>query len=333
MECLQLHFEPTSHLRVIHSKKAQKPIKKRLHYYPFGLKHKGYNSNYSGGNASAQKKLYQGQELNENLGYNMYEFELRHYDAAIGRFVTTDPYEQFSSPYLAMGNNPVVSFDPDGGFCYDSSGNQIACPEGKEFDDYRENEDNHHTMLDEVNIDAGTTQAPSGAEGEDAMYNQFGEKLLLDQIDWSKVFADQIEANAISSSQASKEFMSHPIFQIMFAIATGGIGSGGAVTGAVTTTTRVTATTVAVSKPITRAVGAAAKGFSKKINFGKIKVSSEVFHRTIKPEILKNAGRFKHVVGKNPDIKIINGKIKLVGQGPYKGRSFNTNLNASDFFN
>ena len=94
---------------------------------------------------------YQGQELTESLDYNRYEFELRHYDPALGRFTTTDPYEQFHSPYLAMGNNPVVSFDPDGGYCYDSNGNQIACPDdGDLYKDYVDNPDNHITILDEV---------------------------------------------------------------------------------------------------------------------------------------------------------------------------------------
>jgi len=70
----------------------------------------------------------------------MYEFELRHYDAAIGRFVTTDPYEQFASPYLAMGNNPIVSFDPDGGYCTDANGNAIACPDDAIYDEYRDSD-------------------------------------------------------------------------------------------------------------------------------------------------------------------------------------------------
>ncbi|MEC7263734.1 MAG: RHS repeat-associated core domain-containing protein, partial [Bacteroidota bacterium] len=120
-------------------------------YYPFGLKHKGYNEVVSSyGNSVANKWKYQDQELNESFDYNMYEFELRHYDPAIGRFVTTDPYEQFVSPYVAMGNNPVVSFDPNGGLCYDSNGNVIACPNDDIYDDYRDSDENHITILDEA---------------------------------------------------------------------------------------------------------------------------------------------------------------------------------------
>lgn len=43
-------------------------------------------------------------------------FELRNYDAAIGRCLTTDPYGQYHSPYVGMGNNPVSGFDVDGGW-------------------------------------------------------------------------------------------------------------------------------------------------------------------------------------------------------------------------
>ncbi|HBH49098.1 MAG TPA: hypothetical protein DDX98_10680, partial [Bacteroidales bacterium] len=58
---------------------------------------------------------YQGQfaEKDEETGYN--SFELRLYDARIGRWLTTDPYGQFWSPYLGMANNPVSAIDPTGG--------------------------------------------------------------------------------------------------------------------------------------------------------------------------------------------------------------------------
>lgn len=46
------------------------------------------------------------------------EFELRHYDADLGRWMVPDPYNQYHSPYLAMGNDPVNSVDPDGGWSW-----------------------------------------------------------------------------------------------------------------------------------------------------------------------------------------------------------------------
>ncbi len=43
MGCFRLHIEIESYLRVVYSKKLEKPSKKMGSYYPFGLKHKGYN--------------------------------------------------------------------------------------------------------------------------------------------------------------------------------------------------------------------------------------------------------------------------------------------------
>ncbi len=59
---------------------------------------------------------YQGQfaEMDEETGWNA--FQLRMYEPVIGRWMVTDPYGQFHSPYLGMGNNPVGGVDPDGGF-------------------------------------------------------------------------------------------------------------------------------------------------------------------------------------------------------------------------
>ncbi len=60
---------------------------------------------------------YQGQEKDTETGKEA--FQLRLWDARIGRWLTTDPYGEFSSPYLGMGNNPISNIDPDGGcvFC------------------------------------------------------------------------------------------------------------------------------------------------------------------------------------------------------------------------
>ena len=42
--------------------------------------------------------------------------------------MSPDPYNQFFSPYLGMGNNPINGVDPDGGcFITDNEGNIIPC--------------------------------------------------------------------------------------------------------------------------------------------------------------------------------------------------------------
>ncbi|MDZ4146693.1 MAG: RHS repeat-associated core domain-containing protein [Flavobacteriaceae bacterium] len=160
---------------------AQTEIREENNYYPFGLKHKGYNNVVTSTNPALKYK-FQGQELEESLGLDMYEFELRHYDASIGRFVTTDPFEQFDSPYVAMGNNPIVSFDPDGGYCLDANGNQVACPDdaGDFYDEYKDSETNHITLLDEVEVtnslfptDDGITVYGQGGEIVDGLVEGF----------------------------------------------------------------------------------------------------------------------------------------------------------------
>lgn len=89
---------------------------------------------------------YQGlyAEKDEETGWN--HFELRAWNPLIGRWLVTDPFQQFHSPYVGMGNNPVGSVDPRGGTCYDANGNVISCGDLTEF----EGPDQHITILDEV---------------------------------------------------------------------------------------------------------------------------------------------------------------------------------------
>jgi RHS repeat-associated protein len=81
------------------------------HYYPFGLKHSGYNNTVlPSGNAAAQKYSFQEQEIQNELNLNWYSFKWRNYDAAIGRFMSVDP--------LAEKYNWMT--------CYQFSSNQVV---------------------------------------------------------------------------------------------------------------------------------------------------------------------------------------------------------------
>ncbi len=104
----------------------------------------------------------------------MLEFDLRHYDPVLGRFVTTDPYKQFSSPYIAMGNNPVVAFDPDGGKCFDANGNEVACPDDEMYDEYRDSDKQNITLLDEVEVLSSESNQEDSGETEEETFNVNG---------------------------------------------------------------------------------------------------------------------------------------------------------------
>ncbi|MCD0457813.1 RHS repeat-associated core domain-containing protein, partial [Chryseobacterium sp. LC2016-27] len=80
-------------------------------YYPFGLKHEGYNA--LAGNSSYQYK-YNGKELQET---GMYDYGARFYMPDIGRWGVVDPLAETSrrfSPYTYVYNNPISFIDPTG---------------------------------------------------------------------------------------------------------------------------------------------------------------------------------------------------------------------------
>lgn len=91
-------------------------IQEENNYYPFGLRHKGYNNVVSSNaNSVASKFKYNGKELEESLGLNLYEMDMRQYDPAIARWTSIDPVTHWSmSTYNAFDNNPVYFADPSG---------------------------------------------------------------------------------------------------------------------------------------------------------------------------------------------------------------------------
>ena len=92
-------------------------VEETNHYYPFGGVFVATNN--------VQPYKYNGKEFDSKNGLNWYDYGARHYDAALGRFVTVDPLaEKYYdiSPYTYCVNNPVVYIDPDGKKVYYATG-------------------------------------------------------------------------------------------------------------------------------------------------------------------------------------------------------------------
>lgn len=112
-------FNYTDHLgnvRLSYQKgsKGSLQILEESNYYPFGLKHKNYNTNNY---QPTYKYKYNGKELQDELGLNMYDYGARNYDPALGRWMNIDPKAEkyYSlSPYVYVADNPVNAIDPDG---------------------------------------------------------------------------------------------------------------------------------------------------------------------------------------------------------------------------
>ena len=106
-------YELTDHLgnvRALFTKESATDSKLEGYtdYYPFGMP----MPNRQMRDANQYRYAFQGQEKDSETGKEA--FELRLWDSRIGRWLTTDPAKQYSSPYLGMGNNPINGIDPDG---------------------------------------------------------------------------------------------------------------------------------------------------------------------------------------------------------------------------
>ncbi|NLF42630.1 MAG: RHS repeat-associated core domain-containing protein [Bacteroidales bacterium] len=86
------------------------------HYYPFGLPiHNLCTSTAPEGKEN--RYLYNGKELQDDLGLNWMDYGARFYDAGIGRFHSTDPLAEkysFQSSFVYAANNPIKYVDING---------------------------------------------------------------------------------------------------------------------------------------------------------------------------------------------------------------------------
>jgi RHS repeat-associated protein len=108
------YFELTDHLgsvrAVITDNSGSAQAVNYTDYYPHGSVMPGHKYVTTLG----KRYGFQGQENDAETG--LVNFELRQYDARIGRWLNVDPMSQYHSPYLAMANNPINNIDPNGGW-------------------------------------------------------------------------------------------------------------------------------------------------------------------------------------------------------------------------
>lgn len=102
-----IHEKTTSSLRVVES----------IDYDPFGMVLEG--THYVDESRPLNSYLYQGDYSEYDNQSGWHRFAARgNYDASLGRWFSTDPANQFASPYLGMANNPTSTIDPDGRFAW-----------------------------------------------------------------------------------------------------------------------------------------------------------------------------------------------------------------------
>jgi RHS repeat-associated protein len=130
-------FNYTDHLGNVRLSYTRDPnlfdlkILEENNYYPFGLKHQNYNMSQkqyekiesTGGvvitptNQTVYDYKYNGKELQDELGLNLYDYGARNYDPALGRWNTMDKLSELyfdKSSYVYALNTPVQAIDPDG---------------------------------------------------------------------------------------------------------------------------------------------------------------------------------------------------------------------------
>lgn len=119
-------------------------------YYPFGLKHEGYNSVSTA--TPSYKYKYNGKELQET---GMYAMDWRQYMPDIARFGVMDPLSALIptvTPYRFAFNNPVYFSDPSG--LLEEVAHCPTCPNTPEFKPYIDDKYNVYVYNPETNTAA-----------------------------------------------------------------------------------------------------------------------------------------------------------------------------------
>ena len=140
-------------------------------YYPFGKEARGSST------VNEPKEQFTGKERDYESGLDY--FGARYYNSEIGRFSSADPLSQYPSPYVYVGNNPLVMIDPTGQSAEDYNGFNSANAQ-RDFDEADGGGKTHSNS----NSNNGNTSSDDGG-GEDNSNSADPPKLLKPSIDFN----------------------------------------------------------------------------------------------------------------------------------------------------
>jgi RHS repeat-associated protein len=325
---------------------ASGTVVQKTHYYPFGMPFADATGQ------DAQPYKYNNKELDTRDGLNWYDYSARYLSLDIPVLPMVDPKAEsypWNSPYMYAGNNPILNFDPDGEDYWSTNDPELikqffnSMGRGAKYYDfsgwdhatdaefvgngtYNDGTGKFHTSYASykngiatvvgVSFDANfkpvslTGQGYAGA----FVYGYGSRGGGLYQAGYNAAQFGELSAFVA-------EFMSPFDPNSYFdGINNWIVDASGRLTG--------------VNNVQEAKKGGGGNALAKIFIKGFGMVNKEIFHKVIKKSILNATGKgsFSKVIGDNPDITVVNGKIVLQGTKPgFKGKTFNTELNANDF--